>query len=1335
MSVLQAGGSGEDRFTGISTLSDGSVLLTGSYEAKAGFGNRTLTSAGKSDIFLSRVNSDGGFDWTTPAGGAGEEAAYGLASYGDGSSLVAGYFHGDAMFGPVTQKAIGRADVFIARVDKDGNFLWSRRAGGTEYDSAEAASALADGGAIVAGYFEKEASFGSITLKAIDEYDQDGFITKVDADGQFQWAVSVSGPQLQTVRSVATLTDGSAVIAGTFTGTAKLGEFTLNSDEEWGSDAYIAKLNSDGEFEWAQRIGGSDFIRIEDISSNASNDIVIAGTFSETAVFGEKSISSAGYADAFVAKFNSQGQFDWVTKAGGTGDDYGHGVTNFSGGDVLLTGGFEERANFGETQLSAEIPSSEAYAARINGRTGSFVWATQAEGSGTGQSTRGFDVSSWNDGTAAIAGYFRNNARFGQTSLRESAAGEGDGFMATIDANGAWIESSEPVQPPVVAKPPSSAPKGSDSVITIGEDYSHTFSPDDFDFSDIDGDGLSAILITELPKKGELRLNGKSVSINTLISADQIKRLEFSTAENTHGKNHASIGFRVKDVGSTDNGGEIWDPTANTLSIDIVSINDAPSGKNKTIRESYSHQFSDEDFGFSDTDGDQLKAVKITSLPQAGELTLRGKPVKAGDLINASKLNQLKLTANYCDRQKSASSLSFNFKVKDNGGTKNGGTDLSPTVSTFKLNPVWKGYIQGLSKRTVSKISPDCIKSWSAKDVQKIRAKAVAGLSADQLEAITHLTSLTPEQIKNVNPEAASLFNADDAKKFNKNQFKALSPEHFGKLNSEFISEIDCSKTKKLTPEDIEALGDRIKFLKPRSISCLKNKAIQALTDDQAGALTFQQVYQLANLSWIQFYSGKSMWSGGLKENRVGELLGPLVAEIMDSFKKGEVKPFKPFPATPPNYIVSKFNRVTEGSITSDEFTAYTPNFIQSLSGFDIRRLEPRAFSGLSKNQVEALSAPAIRSLSSRQLGHFPECGVACLSTSQLKLLKKKQLQSLGQKISFVQPEQMNQGMSTKQLTWLTSTQRNQLTFDQIYAIRGLLIKDRGKQLPKLYEEIQYMEQSIEDSGINFKRFKNPDSKSFTVNIKSECSVEAEKYFFFEVIPEKHYDVDFGITFKHPKRSMEISNAMTYKMKGGYVTGIGVESYKYWHRKAMISKYGDDACDPQILKFKKLKFGKWKLKGQIFEGDTIWITPEQMRDWKLTYVPPKDKSVLNDTVNRRVTDAEDFLALNEKEWKVPENGVFRNFYDSYKSQGGTRPRSKKDATKQCSVRDANRGTGCDDFYNVVDYIHSVRKEMPPNHYNTMIDWAFKLNSAGVDLCSANQIPFWPVYVDAPDCNC
>ena len=86
-----------------------------------------------------------------------------------------------------------------------------------------------------------------------------------------------------------------------------------------------------------------------------------------------------------------------------------------------------------------------------------------------------------------------------------------------------------------------------------------------------DGDGLSAILIMNYQRRG-LRLNGKSVSINTLISADQIKRLEFSTAEKAHEK-IARLSDWSKDDDS-DNGGEIWDPTDNTPSIDIVSVNE-----------------------------------------------------------------------------------------------------------------------------------------------------------------------------------------------------------------------------------------------------------------------------------------------------------------------------------------------------------------------------------------------------------------------------------------------------------------------------------------------------------------------------------------------------------------------------------------------------------------------------------------------------------------------------------------------------------------------------------------------------------------------------------------
>ena len=154
----------------------------------------------------------------------------------------------------------------------------------------------------------------------------------------------------------------------------------------------------------------------------------------------------------------------------------------------------------------------------------------------------------------------------------------------------------------------------------------------------------------------------------------------------------------MKDVGSTDNGGEIWDPTANTLSIDIVSINDAPSGADKTIRKSNSHQFSSSDFGFSDIDGDHLESIMITSLPQEGNLVFGEANVETGDLINANDLDQLKLSAKYCGKKKSPSSISFDFKVKDNGGIQNGGIDWSTTVNTFQLKPDWKGYIKSLTK-------------------------------------------------------------------------------------------------------------------------------------------------------------------------------------------------------------------------------------------------------------------------------------------------------------------------------------------------------------------------------------------------------------------------------------------------------------------------------------------------------------------------------------------------------------------------------------------------------------------------------------------------------------
>ena len=96
---VQAGGSGYDQGRGITSLSDGSFIVTGKFQGTASFGGTTLTSAGNADVFIAKLNADGSYAWATKAGGSSNERGHGITSLSDGSSIVTGYFYGTAYKG------------------------------------------------------------------------------------------------------------------------------------------------------------------------------------------------------------------------------------------------------------------------------------------------------------------------------------------------------------------------------------------------------------------------------------------------------------------------------------------------------------------------------------------------------------------------------------------------------------------------------------------------------------------------------------------------------------------------------------------------------------------------------------------------------------------------------------------------------------------------------------------------------------------------------------------------------------------------------------------------------------------------------------------------------------------------------------------------------------------------------------------------------------------------------------------------------------------------------------------------------------------------------------
>ncbi len=240
------------------------------------------------------------------------------------------------------------------------------------------------------------------------------------------------------------------------------------------------------------------------------------------------------------------------------------------------------------------------------------------------------------------------------------------------------------------------APSGTNATLTVLEDGAHTFTAANFGFSDTSdspANTLSAVTITTLPGNGALTLNGNAVTAGDSISVADINSglLVFTPAANANGAAYTSFTFQVQDNGGTANGGVDLDPTPNTITFDVTSVNDAPSGTNATLTvlEDGAHTFTTANFGFSDTSdspANTLSAVTITTLPSNGALTLNGNAVTAGDSISVADINSGLLVFTPAANANGAAYTSLTFQVQDNGGTANGGVDLDQSANTITFD-------------------------------------------------------------------------------------------------------------------------------------------------------------------------------------------------------------------------------------------------------------------------------------------------------------------------------------------------------------------------------------------------------------------------------------------------------------------------------------------------------------------------------------------------------------------------------------------------------------------------------------------------------------------------
>ena len=432
--VLQAGtGTGSVSPRSLAAVDDGGAVITGNFYGTVDFGDVTLTSAGEDDGFTFKVDDAGRLVWATHTGtGTGRVFPSSIAATSDGGAIVTGVFEGAARFGEVTLTSAGERDGFTFKVDDAGRLVWATHTGtGTDQVLVGPVAATADGGAIVAGRFVGTARFGEVTLASAGGT-TDGVTFKVDGAGRVVWASrtgTANGSDFVSLGSVAATTDGGAIIAGQFWGSARFGNVTLTS--AGGADGVTFKIDSAGRVAWVSRAGsGPDRVYAPSVTVTADGGAVVAGRFEGTARYGDLTLSSVGNADGVTFKLDSTGRVVWVTHLPATTTIHPQSVAATTDGGAVVTGGFTGTTHVGDVTLtSTEGGGIDAITFKVDS-AGRVLWVAQSGQGGANSSS----VDAGADGVVFLTGWFSGTARFGDVTL--TSGGELDGFTLKLGPEG-----------------------------------------------------------------------------------------------------------------------------------------------------------------------------------------------------------------------------------------------------------------------------------------------------------------------------------------------------------------------------------------------------------------------------------------------------------------------------------------------------------------------------------------------------------------------------------------------------------------------------------------------------------------------------------------------------------------------------------------------------------------------------------------------------------------------------------------------------------------------------------------------------------------------------------
>lgn len=534
----QIGGTDSDSASKLTTDIFGNVFVAGRFDGTANFdldGSNTnnLTITDDRETFIAKYSPNGDLIWVKNF--LGDAFISSLESDSSGNLYIMGYFTEAIDLNPnsatnASYTTLGSFDIFIAKLDVNGTFVWGGRIGSSDFERAYDMTLDNQDNIYLTGSISGMIDFDiSDNEFLVGRSTSSQFIVKLDKNANVLWGkADASG----SGRAIAVDDEYNIYVAGTYRGSADLDPgpdvFTIINNRTVTS-LFVSKLDNTGSFISG---GGALAENIDSISLpvsialDSNNNVYVAGYFARTVDFdigsGEQYINSSGFWDVFVLKLGSNLNYSWAGKMGGFVGDQATAMV-VGKNDIMYTTGIYTGgigSNFdpnGSYWLSGSNSSDDVFISAL-GSDRSFIDIANITGS---RDNRASDIAVDKAGNIFIAGFFVSSFKALPSIDWESyTGGIADGYIIKY---GNTPNNPPSNFPPVATNDQYGISSGETKILTVSS-------------NDSDSDGTlvnsSIIIITE-PAHGSITNNGDGTITYTHDGSSNLDdQFEYSIEDN-----------------------------------------------------------------------------------------------------------------------------------------------------------------------------------------------------------------------------------------------------------------------------------------------------------------------------------------------------------------------------------------------------------------------------------------------------------------------------------------------------------------------------------------------------------------------------------------------------------------------------------------------------------------------------------------------------------------------------------------------------------------------------------------------------------------------------------